>query len=206
LDRIEPGRAVARPAVKEVCARYHGSFFAWRGGVGAMSRRIQISVALVTVATIGVSLGLLTMLRIREAKEFREPHTVQTYGGTNYVVQLTEVAVGKAETGCVLIVYVRLQNPNAYDVTLSRNWFVLVDRAKDYFLPSITGTQSELIKLPANSVLDREMLSFTVPDDAFAGKVALLVGRDYMVLVKNEGPFEVHQRNGEFRSFQRRSW
>jgi hypothetical protein len=64
-----------------------------------VSRRVQISVALVAVATIGVSLGLLAMLRIREAKEFREPHTVQTYGGTNYMVQLTEVAVGKAETG-----------------------------------------------------------------------------------------------------------
>lgn len=171
-----------------------------------MSRRVQILVALVAVATIGISLGLLAMLRIREAKEFREPHTVQTYGGTNYIVQLTEAAVGKAETGCVLIVYLRLQNPNAYDVTLSRNWFVLVDRDKDYFLPSTTGTQVELIKLPANGVLDREMLSFTVPDDAFAGRVALLVGQNYMVLVKNEEPFETHLRNGEFRSFRRRSW
>ena len=171
-----------------------------------MSRRIQISVALVAVAIIGVSLGLLAMLRIREAKAFRELHTVQTYGGTNYVVQLTEVAVGRTETGCVLIVYMRLQNPNAYDVTLSRNWFVLVDRDKDYFLPSTTGTQTGLIKLPANGVLDREMLSFTVPDDAFVGRVALLVGQNYLVLVKNEGPFEAHLRNGEFRSFRRRSW
>jgi hypothetical protein len=171
-----------------------------------MSRRIQISVAMVAVTTIGVSLGLLAMLRIQEAKEFREPHTVQTYGGTNYVVQLTEVAVGKAETGCVLIVYLRLQNPNPYEVTLSRNWFVLVDRDKDYFLPSTTGTQTELIKLPTNGVLNREMLSFMVPDDAFAGRVALLVGQNYMVLVKNEEPFEAHLRDGEFRSFRRRSW
>lgn len=171
-----------------------------------MNRRIQISVALIAVAIIGVSLGLLAMLRIREAKVFREPHTVQTYGGTNYIVQLTEVAAGKTETGCVLIVYMRLQNPNAYDVTLNRNWFVLVDRARDYFLPSTISTQTELIKLPANGVLDREMLSFTVPDDAFAGRVALLVGQNYLVLVKNEGPFEAHLRNGEFRSFRRTSW
>jgi hypothetical protein len=171
-----------------------------------VSRRIQILVALIAMVTIGVSLGLLAMLRIREVKEFREPHLVQTYGGTNYVVQLTEVAVGKAETGCVLIVYLRLQNPNAHEVTLSRNWFVLVDRDKDYFLPSTTGTQTELIKLPANGVLDREMLRFMVPDDAFAGRVALLVGQNYMVLVKNEEPFEVHLRNGEFRSFRRRNW
>jgi hypothetical protein len=171
-----------------------------------MSRRIQILVAVLALATIGISLGLLAVLRLREAKEFREPHTVQTYGGTNYVVQLTEVAVGKAETGCVLIVYLRLQNPNAYEVTLSRNWFVLVDRDKDYFQPSTTGTQTELIKLPANGVLDRELLSFIVPDDAFAGRVALLIGQNYMVLVKNEEPFEVHLRNGEFRSFRRKSW
>lgn len=171
-----------------------------------MSRRIQISVTLVATITIGVSLGLLAMLRIRESKEFREPHPVRTYGGTNYVVQLTEVAVGKGETGSVLIVYLRLQNPNAYEVTLHRNWFVLIDRDKDYFLPSTMGLQTELIKLPANGVLDREMLSFTVPDDAFLGRVALLVGQNYMVLVKNDGPFEAHLRNGEFRSFRRRSW
>jgi hypothetical protein len=192
--------------VKEVCAGYRGNFLASRAGIGAMSRRVQISVGAIAVATIGVSLGLLAMLRIREAKEFSEPHIVQTYGGTNYVVQLTEVAVGKIETGCVLIVYLRLQNPNTYDVTLRRDWFILVDHNKDYFLPSTTGTQAELIKLPANGVLDREMLSFMVPDNAFAGRVALFVGQNYMVLVKNEGPFEAHLRNGEFRSFRRRSW
>jgi hypothetical protein len=86
-----------------------------------MSRRIQISMAVVAVITIGVSLGSLAMLRIREVNEFREPHLVETYGRTNYVVQLTKVTVGKAETGCVLIVYLRLQNPNAYTVTLRRN-------------------------------------------------------------------------------------
>jgi len=91
-----------------------------------------------------------------------------------------------------LIVYLRLQNPNTYDVTLRRDWFILVDYNKDYFLPSTTGTQTELIKLPANGVLDREMLSFMVPDNAFAGRVALFVGQNYMVLVKNERPFEAH--------------
>lgn len=171
-----------------------------------MSRRIQILAALVAVITIGVSLGLLAMLRIREMKQFREPHAVRTYGGTNYVVQLTEVSVKKAETGCILIVYLRLQNPNAYDVTLSRSWFVLIDRDKDYFQPSTMGAQAELIKLPANGVLDREMLSFTVPDDAFEGRVALLVGQNYMVLVKNDQPFEAHLRSGEVRSFRRGSW
>jgi hypothetical protein len=171
-----------------------------------VNRHIQKLVAVIALVVIGVSVGLLAVLRVQEAKEFHRPHPVQTYGGTNYIVQLTEVVVGKTETGCVLIVYLRLRNPNPYDVTLSRNWFVLMDHAKDYYLPSTTGTQTELIKLPANGVLDREMLSFTVPDDAFAGRVALLVGQNYMVLVKNEGPFKVHLQNGEFRSFRRRSW
>ena len=171
-----------------------------------MNRRIQKLVAVIALVVMGVSLGLLALMRVREAKEFRRPHPVQTYGGTNYIVQLTEVAVGKTETGCVLIVYLRLENPNPYDVTLSRNWFVLMDHAKDYYLPSTTGTQAELIKLPANGVLDREMLSFTVPDDTFVGAVALMVGREYMVLLKDEEPYEMRLRNGEFHSFQRRNW
>ena len=171
-----------------------------------MNRRIQKLVAVITLAVIGVSFGLLALLRVQEAKEFRRPHTVQTYGGTNYVVQLTEVVVGKTETGCVLIVYLRLKNPNPYDVTLRRNWFVLADHAKDYYLPSTTGTQTELIKLPAKGVVAREMLSFTVADDSFAGAVALMVGRQYMVLLKDEEPFEVRLRDGEFRSFRRRHW
>ncbi|MGD0058479.1 MAG: hypothetical protein ABSD58_03585 [Verrucomicrobiia bacterium] len=167
---------------------------------------MQKLVAVIALVVIGVSFGVLALLRVREAKEFRRPHPVQTYGGTNYVVQLTEVVVGKTETGCVLIVYLRLENPNPYDVTLSRNWFVLMDHAKDYYLPSTTGTQTELIQLPANGILDREMLSFTVADDTFAGAVALLVGREYMVLLKDEEPFKAQLRNGEFRSFQRRHW
>jgi hypothetical protein len=171
-----------------------------------VNRRVENLVAVIALVVIGASLGLLAMLRIQEAKAFHRPHAVQTYGGTNYVVQLTDVVVGKTETGCVLIVYLRLENPNPYEVTLSRNWFVLVDRAKDYYLPSTTGTQTELIKLPANGVLDREMLSFTVADDTFAGTVALLVGRNHMVLVKDEAPFDLRLRNGEFRSFQRRHW
>jgi hypothetical protein len=171
-----------------------------------VTRPAQILVAAGAVTVIGVSLGLLAMLRVEEAKEFQQPHNVETYGGTNYIVQLTEVAVGKTETGCVLIIYLRLENPNPYDVTLSRNWFVLVDQDKDYYLPSTTGTQTELIKMPANGVLDREMLSFMVPDDAFAGTVALMVGRNYLVLVKGPEPFKAHLRTGEFQSFRRRSW
>ena len=174
--------------------------------VELVNRRVQILIAVMAIGVIGVSVCLLALLRIQDARMFHRPHAVQTFGGTNYIVQLSEVVVGKTATGGVLIVYVRLQNPNPYDVTLKRNWFVLVDRAKDYFLPSTTGTQTELIKLPANGVLDREMLSYAVGDDAFAGTVALLVGRNYMVLLKDAEPFDVRLRDGEFRSFQRRHW
>ena len=175
-------------------------------GARLVNLRLQYLVGTIVLVVIGVSLGLLAVLRVQEAKEFHRPHRVQTYGGTNYVVRLTDVVVGKAETGYVLLVYLRLENPNPYDVTLSRNWFVLVDHAKDYYLPSTTGTQTELIKLPANGVLDREMLSYSVADDTFAGTVALLVGRNHMLLVKDEAPFEVRLRDGEFHSFQRRHW
>jgi hypothetical protein len=175
-------------------------------GAPGVSKRIQILVAVVALAVIGLSLSLLAMLRIQEAREFSQPHRVETYGRTNYVVQLTEAAVGKTETGCVLIVYLRLQNPNPYDVTINRNWFVLMDYGKSYYLPSTTGTQTELIKLPANGVLDREMLSFTVPDDAFTGTVALEAGWNYWVLVKDQDPFDMRLRNGEFRSFRTRRW
>jgi hypothetical protein len=105
-------------------------------GARSVSKRIQILVAVVALAVIGFSLGLLAILRVREAREFSRPHRVETYGGTNYILQLTETAVGKTETACVLIVYLRLQNPNPYDLTLSRNWFVLVDHGQG-LLPAV---------------------------------------------------------------------
>jgi len=171
-----------------------------------VTRHVQNLIAVITLIVIGVCLGLLAVLRVQETKLFHQPHRVRTYGGTNYVVELGEVAIGRTGTGCVLIVYLRLENPNPYDVILSRNWFVLVDHAKDYYLPATTGTQTELIKLPGNGVLDREMLSYTLPENAFAGALAVLIGREYMVLLKDEDPFEVRLRDGEFRSFQRRHW
>jgi hypothetical protein len=161
---------------------------------------------MVAVAMLGAVLWLVAMRRIQEAKEFSQPHQVQTDGGTNYVVQLTEAAVGKTKAGCVLILYLRLENPNPFDVTLGRNWFTLVGHDRDRYRTSTTGTQAELIKLPANGVLDREMLSFMVPDDAFADSLALMVGRKYSLLVKDQKPFEVRLRDGEFRSLRRHSW
>ncbi len=171
-----------------------------------MNKRNQILVAVIALVITGVSVGLLALFRVQQAREFSQPQSVQTRSGTNYVVQLLEAVVGKADTGCVLILYIRLENSNPFDLTLQRNWFVLMDRHRKYYLPSTTGTQVELIKLPANGVLEREMLSFTVPDDTFTGGVALMVGQNYMILVKDRTPFNVRLRSDEFRSFRRRTW
>ena len=171
-----------------------------------MIRRIQWRAVLVVVAAVGAALGLVAMLRIREAREFSQPHQLQTDGGTNYVVQLTEAVVGKAETRCVLILYLRLENPNPFDVTLSRKWFSLVARDRDHYWPLMAGTQSELIKLPARGVLEKEMLSFAVPDDALGDSLALMGGRSYILLVKDKKPFEKRLRDGQFWSFRSRRW
>ena len=48
-----------------------------------MSKRLQSRAAVVVVAIIATCLGLMGILRIREAKQFSQPHPVQTDGGTN---------------------------------------------------------------------------------------------------------------------------
>ena len=171
-----------------------------------MSRQKCILFGGVVLVIVGVGVGLLALFRVQQAEEFRRPHLVQMRGGTNCVLQLIEVAVGRIDTGCVLIVYLRLENPNTFEVALRRNRFMLVGRDRDYYQPSITGTQSELIKLPAHGVLEREMLSYTVPDNSLTGALVLRIGRNNMILLKDRGSFGATLRNGEFRSFRRPSW
>jgi hypothetical protein len=171
-----------------------------------MSRQVRILAAVVTLVIAGVGVGLLALFRIQQTKDFTQPHRVHTPEGTNYVVQLVETAVGKTDTDCVLIVYMKLENPNPFEVALDRDSFFLIDRYRVRYRPSTTGTQSELIKLPANGVLEKEMLSFTVPEDTFAGRIALSIGQDHRVMIKDQTPFDVRLGNDEFRSFSRRSW
>jgi hypothetical protein len=159
----------------------------------------------ITLMIIGVSVGVLALFRVQQTKEFSLPRPLQTLDGTNYVLRLQETVVGKTDSGYVVIVYVRLENPNPFNVTLDRLSFVLSSQRRHY-LPSITGTQSELIKLPAQGVLDREMFSFSVPDNAFARRVALLVDYKYRILIKDDVPFDGRLRPGYFRSFRRRNW
>lgn len=151
-------------------------------------------------------MAFLATIRVDEARQFSQPYRVKNYAGTNYVVRLVETTVGKVETGLVVIVYVRLENPNPTEITLLRDSFVLVDHDKDYFLPTTTGAQGPLIRLPANGVIDKEALSFAVDDDSFAGVVALMIGHQYFVLVKNEKPWTRHLHEGHFMTFRSRDW
>lgn len=172
-----------------------------------MRRRNQMLMSLAVLAIIGVSMGLLALFRVQQAEEFSRPYSIQMTEGTNYVLRVLEVAIGKADTACVLIVYLRLENPNPFDLMLERRSFFLADRHRTRYRPVTTGTQNELIKLPANGVLEREMLSFTLPDDVFAGRVALLIGdRRNRIVIKDETPFFAKLRDGEFRSFRRSKW
>jgi hypothetical protein len=157
-------------------------------------------------AVIAAGIGLIAWLRIQESRHLTHAIQVQTYGGTNYVLQVLETTIGKLDKGCAVIVYVAFKNPNPYEVVLRRQWFVLVDSGKDYYQPSSMGTQTELIKLPPDGVRDKEALSFAVPDDSFAGTLALQVGYNYYVMLKNEKPFTRKLNPGEFITFRTRDW
>jgi hypothetical protein len=167
---------------------------------------IKMVVGTVAATVIVLSAGLSAWLRILESRQLSQLCPVQTYGGTNYVVQLQKTVVGRTDNGYVVILYARLQNPNAYDVQLQRDWFVLIDGDKEYFLPTTNGTQTATITLPAGGVRDGEMFSFALPETALGGTIALKVGKDYWVMVKEDKPFDRILRNGEFVSFRRRQW
>jgi hypothetical protein len=171
-----------------------------------VNRKLQLIVGLVALGVIGLCLLVLGMMRVKEARQFSQSYRVQSFSGTNYFVQLVETTVGKVETGSVVIVYVRFENPNPTEVMLKREWFVLVDHDKDYFLPTISATQSPLIKLPANGVLEKEALSYAVNDDSFAGTLALEAGHHYFVLVKSDKPWTRRLGVGHFVTYRSRDW
>ena len=149
-----------------------------------------------------ISFGTLAWLRLRDAREFAQPCQVHTYGGTNYTVQLLDTAVGRVETGCVVIVSVRLANPNPYEVTLQREWFVLMDHEKEYYEP----TQLGLIQIPAHGIIEREAFGFLVTDEAMAGLLALKIGQQYLLTVKSSRPYPQPVEKGRFISFRQRDW
>jgi hypothetical protein len=171
-----------------------------------VNRALQIAVGAVALGVIAVCVALLAHLRVEKAVEYRQPYRLQTYGGTNYVVRLQETVVGRTEHGYVIIVYARIENPNAHELRLHRHWFVLADHNREYHLPSTTGTQSEWIVVAAHGASEREMLSFFVGENALAGPMLLQLGQNFWVALKGEGAFRPPLRVGEFRAFQRKDW
>jgi hypothetical protein len=167
-----------------------------------MSRKV-IPVLALALAGAGLSLA---WLRMREAREFSRRCDVQTEAGTNYTAQLVETTIGRAENGCVIIVYARLLNPNPFELELQRDAFVLDTDGNHRYLPSTSGTQTKLIKLPTGGVSEREAFSFSVPEDSFRGEINLQIGKDYRAMVKNNKPYELRLRNGQFFTFRRREW
>jgi hypothetical protein len=171
-----------------------------------VNRKLQIIIGLAAMAVIGICLALLGLMRVHETRQFSQSYRLQSDTGTNYVVQLLETTVGKVDTGHVVIVYARFENPNPTEVVLKREWFVLVDHDKDYYLPTTSGTQTPLIKLPPNGVLEKEALSYAVGDDSFAGTIGLEIGHHYFVLIKNQKPWKQKLHQGHFVTFHGRDW
>jgi hypothetical protein len=167
-----------------------------------MSKKV---VPVVALALVGAGLSLIG-LRMWEAREFSRRCEVRTDAGTNYVAQLVETTVGRADNGCVVIVYARLLNPNPFELELQRDAFVLDTDGHHHWLPSTSGTQTKLIKLAPGGVSEREAFSFSVPEDSFRGEINLQIGKDYRVMVKNKRPYELRLRNGQFHTFRRREW
>lgn len=171
-----------------------------------MSKRIIIGIVAVAAAIALVNAGFVAWFRVRDARMLSRPYSVKTPTGTNYVVQLRDITVGKASTGYVLLVTMRLENPNAFELELDRRNLILVDHTKEYYWPSMTGTQTSLIHVPPKGSLDKEMLSFVVTDEALQGTLALEVGWHYMVMLKEAKPFKRQMKSGEFISFRGREW
>jgi len=166
-----------------------------------MNKWLKIAIGVIVIVN-AISFGTLAWLRMRDAREFLEPCQVHTYGGTNYIVQLLETAVGRVDTGCIVIVSLRLENPNPYEVTLNREWFVLMDHEKEYYEPTTCGT----IHIPAQGVIEREIFGFMVTDEALAGLIAMKIGQQYFITVKSSRPYTQLVGKGQFVSFRQRDW
>lgn len=171
-----------------------------------MSRRPKTSAVILVLLVIAFGLALLGLKRWAETRAYSRPHSVKTVDGTNYVVRLVETTVGRTDRGAAVIVSVRMENPNPFNVVLDRRKFVLVDREKKSYEPSTMGTQTPSINLPAQGVAEKEMLSYSVPDKVFAGALDLQIGHDTLVQLKSDKPFQQDVPAGEFRSFRCRAW
>ncbi len=171
-----------------------------------MSKRLLILAGLIVLTFAFLGLGLTARRRIVQAREFQQPHRVVGADGTEYTAQLIEAAVGKTDTGYLIILYARFQNQNPKERTLVRAGFVLADAAGVSYRPSASGTQSELIALGANGVREREAFSYAVPAGALARGLWWQIGPTVRVPLKSDRPFRRELHSGEFISFRRGNW
>lgn len=166
-------------------------------------KKYTLVAGVVAVVIGGGLLGWLALARLRDARGFGAAHRVRTAAGTNYVVRVVEATIGRTEAGPLVVVALRLENPNPFELTLSRRSFVLVDGAKDYCLPA---SQSESINIPAHGVADNELLTYAVQEDAFQGVLGLQIGHYYWTLLKGPRPYTQPLKKDEYRTFRRRDW
>lgn len=161
------------------------------------------------VAVLVLAAGWATwtaLARLRDARGFGVAHAVQTAGGTNYVVRLRETTIGRTEAGLLVVVALRLENPNPFALTLDRRGFVLMDGDKDFYLPNTTESQPASIAIPARGMTDNELLTYAVQDDTLHGALGLQLGHDYWTLLKNAPPYTQPLNKDEYRTFRRRDW
>lgn len=161
---------------------------------------------LVGVLLVLAAVAWTALVRWRDARGFGATHRVETVQGTHYVVRLREVTIGRTATGPLVLVALRLENPNPEPLALERQWFVLVDGDKDYYLPQTTESQPATIRIPARGQVDNELLVYAVSEDAFQGVLGLQIGHYYWALLKNVAPYAVPLAADEYRTFRRREW
>jgi hypothetical protein len=171
-----------------------------------MSRKVQLLAGGLAVGMAGLAVAWVAVRRIEAARDFSQRRTTQTAAGTKYSVQLLETTVGRVETGYVVIVYARFENPNAAELVLPRERFELVTGGERFYRATASGTQPALIKLPAHGVVQKEALSFAVGDDALAGPLALEIGHLSFVVIKNERPWTKPLPPGQFMTFRSSNW
>ena len=170
------------------------------------TRTRQVIVGAAALFVIGVCLLLDAPIPVSRVHEFGEPHEVTTFGGTNYVVELSETTVGRTDGGHAVIVYLNIRNPNDSELVLERDWFVLLGPDREYFQPSTTGTQQPQINVPAHGVAEEEMLSFLLGETTLDGGITLKIGKDYWVMLKRMQPLRGKLKQGQFRSFKDTNW
>lgn len=170
-----------------------------------VARKYQLVLA-AGLVVLAAGFSLLALRRVRAANNYSQTYSVRTHAGTNYLAQITATTIGRTDTGYLVTLQLRLQNPHPEPLRLSRDWFLLVDHDKDYFQPTTTGAQPAWITIPAHGVAENERFTFAVPADSLDGALAVQLGQNYWIMIKTPDSPVPPLRAGEFISFQRRDW